>query len=148
MKDEQTQSITIDSARVFFGTARRHYVILDAPGHLEFLQNMVTGASRAEAALLVIDAGEGVMENSCRHGFLLAMLGIRQTAVLVNSYGNAVNEKPQEVPVFFRRDVNAFVFGVRQPPTSGMPLADAPAGDRSYWAADPKIELCPCLHKG
>jgi len=60
LKDEQAQGITIDSARVFFQTDFRQYIILDAPGHIEFLKNMVTGAARAEAALLVIDASEGV----------------------------------------------------------------------------------------
>jgi len=84
LKDEQAQGITIDAARVFFKTARRNYVIIDAPGHLEFLKNMVTGASRAEAALLVIDAREGIQDNSRRHAFMLAMLGIRQVVVLVN----------------------------------------------------------------
>ena len=84
LKDEQAQGITIDSARVFFKTATRHYIIIDAPGHVEFLKNMVTGASRAEAALLVIDAKEGVRENSRRHGYLLSMLGISQIVVLVN----------------------------------------------------------------
>lgn len=84
LKDEQSQGITIDTARVFFKTAKRNYIILDAPGHIEFLKNMVTGASRAEAALLVIDAQEGVRENSRRHGYMISMLGIRQIAVLVN----------------------------------------------------------------
>jgi bifunctional enzyme CysN/CysC len=84
LKDEQAQGITIDSARVFFKTERRHYIIIDAPGHIEFLKNMISGASRAEAALLVIDAKEGVKENSRRHGFMLSMLGISQIAVLVN----------------------------------------------------------------
>src|SRR6185503_4581262 len=84
LKDEQAQGITIDAARVFFKTARRDYIIFDAPGHIEFLKNMVTGASRAEAALLVIDAHEGVQENSRRHGYMMSMLGIRQLAVLVN----------------------------------------------------------------
>ncbi len=84
LKDEQAQGITIDSARVFFKTWKRHYLIMDAPGHIEFLKNMVTGASRAEAALLVIDAHEGVQENSRRHGYMLSMLGIKQMAILVN----------------------------------------------------------------
>jgi bifunctional enzyme CysN/CysC len=84
LKDEQAQGITIDSARVFFKTGKRHYLIMDAPGHIEFLKNMVTGASRAEAALLVIDAHEGVQENSRRHGYMLSMLGIKQVAILVN----------------------------------------------------------------
>jgi bifunctional enzyme CysN/CysC len=84
LKDEQAQGITIDAARVFFKTSKRDYIIIDAPGHIEFLKNMVTGASRAEAALLVIDAKEGVRENSRRHGYMLSMLGITQIAVLVN----------------------------------------------------------------
>ena len=84
LKDEQSQGITIDSARVFFRSQKRHYIIIDAPGHIEFLKNMITGASRAEAALLVIDAEEGVQENSRRHGYMLAMLGIKQVAVLVS----------------------------------------------------------------
>jgi bifunctional enzyme CysN/CysC len=84
LKDEQAQGITIDAARVFFKTPERSYIIIDAPGHTEFLRNLVTGASRAEAALLVIDAKEGVKENSRRHGYMMAMLGIRQLVVLVN----------------------------------------------------------------
>lgn len=84
LKDEQAQGITIDTARCFFKTRKRDYIIIDAPGHIEFLKNMVTGASRAESALLVIDAKEGIRENSKRHGHIVAMLGIRQVVVLVN----------------------------------------------------------------
>lgn len=84
LKDEQAQGITIDTARCFFKTGKRDYIIIDAPGHIEFLKNMVTGASRAEAALLVIDAKEGIKENSKRHGHIVSMLGIRQVVVLVN----------------------------------------------------------------
>lgn len=84
LKDEQAQGITIDTARCFFKTDKRDYIIIDAPGHIEFLKNMVTGASRAEAALLVIDANEGIRENSKRHGHIVSMLGIKQVVVLVN----------------------------------------------------------------
>jgi len=84
LKDEQSQGITIDAARVFFKTSARDYIVLDAPGHIEFLRNMVTGAARAEAALLVIDANEGIQENSRRHGYMMSMLGIGQLTVLVN----------------------------------------------------------------
>lgn len=84
LKDERAQGITIDAARCFFKTAARDYTILDAPGHIEFLRNMVTGAARAKAALLVIDAKEGVRENSRRHGYMLSILGIRQIAVVIN----------------------------------------------------------------
>ena len=84
LKNEQSQGITIDMARCFFKTEKRNYIIIDAPGHIEFLKNMVTGAARADAALLVIDAAEGIQENSKRHGYMLAMLGVRQSAVIVN----------------------------------------------------------------
>lgn len=84
LKNEQSQGITIDTCRCFFKTEKRRYIIIDAPGHIEFLKNMVTGASRAEAALMVIDASHGVEENTRRHGYYLSMLGIKQVAVLVN----------------------------------------------------------------
>ncbi|OHD70755.1 MAG: adenylyl-sulfate kinase [Spirochaetes bacterium RBG_16_49_21] len=84
LKDERSQGITIDSARCFFKTKKRDYIVIDAPGHVEFLKNMVTGAARAEAALLVICASEGIQENSRRHGYLVSMLGIRQVVILLN----------------------------------------------------------------
>ena len=84
LQSERDQNITIDTAQIWFRTKKRQYVIIDAPGHKEFLKNMVTGAANAEAALLLIDAHEGVQENSRRHGYLLNLLGIRQIAVLVN----------------------------------------------------------------
>ena len=84
LQSERDQNITIDTAQIWFQTTKRQYVIIDAPGHKEFLKNMVTGAANAEAALLLIDAHEGVQENSRRHGYLLNLLGIRQIAVLVN----------------------------------------------------------------
>jgi bifunctional enzyme CysN/CysC/sulfate adenylyltransferase subunit 1 len=84
LEDEQKQGITIDSARIFFKSGLREYLIIDAPGHIEFLRNMLSGASRAAAAVLVIDAVEGVAENSKRHGLLLSLLGISQVLVAVN----------------------------------------------------------------
>jgi len=84
LEAEQDQGITIDSARCFFKTDDRDYIIIDAPGHIEFLKNMISGAARAEAAILLIDAKEGVRENSRRHGYMLSMLGIRQVTVCVN----------------------------------------------------------------
>src|SRR5664279_5372289 len=84
LQAERDQNITIDTAQIWFQTQKRQYVIIDAPGHKEFLKNMITGAANAEAALLLIDAHEGVQENSRRHGYLLNLIGIRQIAVLVN----------------------------------------------------------------
>ena len=82
--EEQKQNVTIDTTEISFRTARRRYAIIDTPGHKEFLKNMITGASRADAAILVIDADEGVREQSRRHAYLLGMLGIKQVIVVVN----------------------------------------------------------------
>ena len=82
--EEQEQNITIDTTQIQFKTAKRPYVIIDAPGHKEFLKNMITGAASADAAVLLIAANEGVQEQSRRHGYLLSLLGIRQVVVAVN----------------------------------------------------------------
>jgi bifunctional enzyme CysN/CysC len=84
MQAERDQGITIDMTQIWFRTPRRDTVIIDAPGHKEFLKNMITGAAAAHAALLVIDAAEGVREQSRRHAYLLHLLGLRQVAVVVN----------------------------------------------------------------
>ncbi len=84
LEEEQEQGITIDTSQIFFKTEKRPYCIIDAPGHKEFLKNMVTGAASAEAALLLIDANEGVQEQSRRHGYILRLLGLTEVAVVVN----------------------------------------------------------------
>ncbi len=82
--EEQAQNITIDTTQIPFRSALRQYVIIDAPGHKEFLKNMITGAANADAAVLVIAANEGVREQSRRHAYLLSMLGISEIIVVVN----------------------------------------------------------------
>lgn len=82
--EERGQNVTIDTTEIPFRTTRRRYTIIDAPGHKEFLKNMITGASRADAAILVISADEGVREQSRRHAYLLSMLGIKNLIVVVN----------------------------------------------------------------
>ncbi|HOX58667.1 MAG TPA: adenylyl-sulfate kinase [Candidatus Paceibacterota bacterium] len=94
LQAERDQNISIDTAQIWFRTTKRRYVIIDAPGHQEFIKNMVTGAAQAEAALVVIDAREGVQENTRRHGYLLNFLGIRQVVVLVNKM-DLVNYAPE-----------------------------------------------------
>lgn len=84
LQSERDQEITIDTSQIWFKTDKRNYVIIDAPGHKEFLKNMISGAAMSEAALLIIDANEGVQEQSKRHGYLLHLLGVRQITVAVN----------------------------------------------------------------
>ncbi|HSV62855.1 MAG TPA: adenylyl-sulfate kinase [Chthoniobacterales bacterium] len=84
LAEEQQQNVTIDTTQIQFRTAKRGYTIIDAPGHEEFIKNMVTGAASADAAVIVIAADEGAREQSRRHGQLLSLLGIRQLVVAVN----------------------------------------------------------------
>lgn len=84
LQAERDQGITIDTTQIWFKTPERDYVIIDAPGHKEFLKNMISGAASADAAILLIDAKEGIKEQSKRHGYLLHLLGIKQIAVAVN----------------------------------------------------------------
>jgi bifunctional enzyme CysN/CysC len=120
LKDERAQGITIDAARVFFRTPKRRYLILDAPGHVEFLKNMVTGAARAEAALLVLDAGEGIQENTRRHAYLLSLLGVRQIAVVVNKM-DLVGGKESAFNDF-ARDLTAFLESINLRPAAIIPV--------------------------
>jgi bifunctional enzyme CysN/CysC len=83
LAEEQQQNVTIDTTQIQFRSGRRDHVIIDAPGHEEFLKNMITGAASAEAAVVVIAADEGAREQSRRHGQLLSLLGIRQIIVAV-----------------------------------------------------------------
>ena len=82
--EERDQGITIDTAKTFFKTKKRQYTIIDAPGHVEFIKNMITGASQAEAAILIVDAEEGVQEQTRRHAYILSMLGLNQVIVAIN----------------------------------------------------------------
>ncbi len=84
LQEERQRNITMDIAYTFFRTPKRRYVIIDAPGHKEFLKNMISGSSQANAALLLVDASRGVEEQTRRHSFLLSLLGVKQVAVLVN----------------------------------------------------------------
>ena len=84
LQTERDQGITIDTTQIRFRTNARDVVLIDAPGHAEFLRNMITGASQADGAVLIIDAREGVRDQTRRHGYLLHLLGVKQVAVVVN----------------------------------------------------------------
>ncbi|MBI2027579.1 MAG: GTP-binding protein [Deltaproteobacteria bacterium] len=84
LKEEREKNITIDTTQIFFKSRKRNYVIIDAPGHVEFTKNMLTGASRADGSLLIIDAHAGIQEQTRRHAYLLKMLGIKDLIVVLN----------------------------------------------------------------
>ena len=84
LEEERANRITIDTAQTFFSSEKRDYVIIDAPGHKEFLKNMITGASQASAALLLLDVHEGLQAQTRRHAYMLSLLGVRQLIVVLN----------------------------------------------------------------
>ncbi|MHC4789424.1 MAG: GTP-binding protein [Planctomycetota bacterium] len=84
LHEERERGITIDTAQTFFSSPRRDYVIIDAPGHKEFIKNMITGASQAEAAILICSVAEGVQEQTKRHAYVLRLLGLDQVVVAYN----------------------------------------------------------------
>jgi len=84
LDEEREKGITIDTAQIFFKKGNRNYIIIDAPGHKEFIKNMLTGASQADAAVLIVDVDEGIKEQTKRHSYLLSMLGIEQVVVVFN----------------------------------------------------------------
>ena len=141
--EEQEQGITIDTARTFFIWKGRQYIIIDAPGHKEFLKNMVSGAARAEAALLVIDALEGVKEQSRKHGLLLSLLGVRQVAVIVNKM-DLVGYR-QDVFDAIEKEYREFLGQLKVTPQRVVPasakLGDniAARSDRMPWYSGPTV---------
>jgi phosphoadenylyl-sulfate reductase (thioredoxin) len=84
LQTERDRGITLDTSQMRFRTPARDVVLIDAPGHAELLRNMITGAAQADAALLIVDAAEGVRDQTRRHAYLLHLLGLRQVAVLIN----------------------------------------------------------------
>ncbi len=121
LKDEQAQGITIDTARSFFKSEKRDYIIIDAPGHIEFLKNMITGAARAEAALLIIDAHEGIMENSKRHGYMMSFLGIKNITICINKM-DLVNFS-QEAFEKIKKDYLEFLSEINIKPQNVIPIS-------------------------
>lgn len=140
LKDEQSQGITIDTARSFFKSQKRDYIIIDAPGHIEFLKNMITGAARAEAAMLVIDAHEGIRENSKRHGYMMSFLGIKNVTVCINKMDLAGYS--QEVFESIRKEYSEFLREINLKPMCFIPISAregdnvAARSERMPWYTD------------
>lgn len=84
LEEERRDEMTIDTAQIFFRSDNRKYTIIDAPGHKEFIKNMVTGASMADAAVLIVDGDKGIEDQTKRHAYLLNLLGLNKVIVVVN----------------------------------------------------------------
>ncbi|MCC6690853.1 MAG: GTP-binding protein [Bacteroidia bacterium] len=84
LKAEREQGITIDVAYKYFNTSKRKFIIADAPGHIQYTRNMVTGASNVDLAVILIDARKGVIEQTKRHSYIVSLLGIKNIVVCIN----------------------------------------------------------------
>ena len=84
LRDEREQGITIDVAYRYFTTPKRKFIIADTPGHIQYTRNMVTGASTANAAIILVDARHGVVEQTKRHAFIASLLQISNVIVCIN----------------------------------------------------------------
>lgn len=126
LEEERKQGITIDTAQTFFDTERRSYNIIDAPGHVEFVKNMITGASQAEAAILIDDVAEGVQEQTRRHAYILSMLGLDQVIVVLNKMDLVAykREKYEEV----KENLLKFLDSIGIEPSYTIPIS-AKEGD-------------------
>jgi len=121
LEEERSKGITIDTTQTFFKTPKRRYVIIDAPGHKEFLKNMITGSSQAEAALLIIDSFEGIRDQTKRHAYILGMLGLKQICVLLNKI-DLVNYSEEKF-LGLKGEITDFLNGLNVHPTFILPIS-------------------------
>jgi bifunctional enzyme CysN/CysC len=140
---ERDQGITLDTTRIWFKSENRNYMLIDAPGHKEFLKNMVTGAANAEGALLVIDAYEGVSEQTKKHAYLLSLLGVEQVVVAINKMDKVDYAEDHFNRV--ERDIREYLDGIGVTPRSVVPLSARDGagitsfGDEMPWYSGPSI---------
>ncbi|HWU00156.1 MAG TPA: adenylyl-sulfate kinase [Terriglobales bacterium] len=140
---ERDQGITIDTTQIFFGTDKRRYVIIDAPGHKEFLKNAISGVAQAQAAFLVIDAAEGVREQSRRHALILHILGLRQVAVLINKIDLIDHDAARYAAV--AEEIKAYLGQLGVTPLALVPISArngdniASRSDKTPWYDGPTV---------
>jgi bifunctional enzyme CysN/CysC len=121
LQTERDQGITIDTTQIRFRTNSRDVVLIDAPGHAEFLRNMITGAAQADGALLIIDALEGVRDQTRRHGYLLHLLGVKQVAVVVNKMDRVDFDAARFATI--RDEISAHLTGLGVEPLAVIPIS-------------------------
>ena len=121
LRAEREQGITIDVAYRYFATPKRKFIIADTPGHIQYTRNMVTGASTANLALILIDARKGVIEQTRRHAIIASLLGIPHVTVCVNKMDMV--DYSQDVFEAIKRDFEAFAAGLDTPDTSFLPIS-------------------------
>lgn len=143
LKAERDQGVTIDTSQIWFRHSDREYVLIDAPGHREFIRNMVTGAANADAALLLIDADQGVRGQSRHHGYLLQLLGVHQVAVVVNKM-DLIGYDPERFRSI-EAEYRSYLEGIKVAPTCVIPISArdgdniATPSERLAWHKGPTV---------
>ena len=123
LAEERSRGITIDTTQTFFSTDARDYVIIDAPGHKEFIKNMITGASQAEATVLICSAYEGVQEQTKRHTYVIKLLGVDQVLVAYNKMD--LVDYDQERYETVKEEMNEFLARLGITPSLEVPVSAA-----------------------
>jgi bifunctional enzyme CysN/CysC len=140
---EREQGITIDVAYRFFATERRKFIVADTPGHEQYTRNMVTGASTAHLAVILIDARKGVLTQTRRHGFLVNLLGIRNVVLAVNKMDLVGWDEARFVAI--AAEFEGFARGIGMAPATAIPVSGltggniAQAADEAPWYAGPTL---------
>lgn len=143
LKEERERSMTIDTTQTFFKTRERNYVIIDAPGHVELIKNMLTGASLAEAAVLIVDAEEGLKEQTRRHAYLLSLLGLGKVIVVVNKMD--IIGYDEGIFGSTKRELLRFLAGVGIKPVFVIPISARNGANVSGKSGLMKWYKGPCL---
>ncbi len=121
LRAEREQGITIDVAYRYFATARRKFIIADTPGHIQYTRNMVTGASTADLAVVLVDARKGILEQSRRHAFLATLLQVPHIVLVVNKMD--LVDYSQEVFDRIHEEFTAFAAKLRIPDLTVIPVS-------------------------
>ena len=151
---EREQGITIDVAYRFFSTDRRKFIVADTPGHEQYTRNMVTGASTADAAVILIDARRGVLTQTRRHSYLVRLLGIRHVVVAVNKMD--LVDWSQDVFDRIVGEYRAFAAQIGLADSQAIPIsaprgakvADPAPGPATLRALLPYVQSCTEKHAG
>jgi sulfate adenylyltransferase large subunit len=122
LRAEREQGITIDVAHRYFATPRRSFIVADTPGHAQYTRNMVTGASTADVAIVLVDARHGVVEQTRRHAFIAALLGVRAIALAVNKMDLVDWDEGEFLSI--TKEVHEFVEALPRPvPVVAFPIS-------------------------
>lgn len=140
---EREQGITIDVAYRFFSTEKRSFIVADTPGHEQYTRNMATGASTAEAAILLVDAGKGLTAQTRRHALLVSMLGVRHVALAINKMDLVAWDEGAFTRI--RADFERFARGLGFVEIAAIPLSAKTgdnvvrAGEAASWTTGPTL---------